>query len=165
MRKLIAISAFAIAAAAAPAVPVPLVIRATGYTELLKPQSIDYIAAAGAVTDDPATADVDETAAAVPASFVIRCTYRLGYKTPVVDMDIEGVGVKIAPHSAPEFMLLLTVPEEVFDSYYTGDVAALALVLQGAGPVNPNAELISVIRDVAFDLLGPQPGSPVDREL
>jgi len=146
----IAIAAPAIAALAA---DVPLTIHATGDTGKLIPTGISYVPAVDAVEDDPATADIDETVAAVPAYFAIQATYRLGYKSTVVDMDLEGIGVQIAPASAPEFLLTMTVPVATWETYYPGDTAALIGVLSVAGSVVPGDELTEVIRTVAFGLL------------
>ncbi|NCC50229.1 MAG: hypothetical protein EOM20_03340 [Spartobacteria bacterium] len=148
-----AIAILAAIATLAQAEPVPLSISATGYTDLLKPQSISYVAGVDAVVDDPATADIDESADAVPAHFVISASYRLGYKTTVVDMTLDGIGVQIAPASAPEFVLTMTVPVAVWEAYYTGDTAALIGVLSVAGSVVPGPELTETIRSVAFGLL------------
>ena len=151
MKKLIAL--LAIAATSALATQVPLSLTATGYTELLVPQSISYTAGHEAVADDPATEDIDETAEAVSASFEIEATYQLGYKVPVVDCTIEGVRTVIAPASMPTFDLDMSVPVEAFATFYAGDVNQLISVLQTVGTIKPSDDMTELIRNVAFGIL------------
>ena len=152
MKKLITTLAI-LTAIATYAEKVPLTISATGYTELLKPQSISYIAAVDAVADDPETVDVDESSPAVPAQIAIKATYQLGYKVPVVDTVIDGVRTVIAPASMPAFNLDITLPVSTFAAFYEGDVAQLVQVLETVGSVTPGDELTETIRSVAFSIL------------
>jgi len=150
MKKLIAL--LAIAATSALATQVPLSLTATGYTELLVPQSISYTAGHEAVADDEAT-EIDETAEAVSASIEIKATYQLGYKVPVVDCTIEGVRTVIAPASMPTFELDMSVPVEAFATFYAGDVNQLISVLQTVGTIKPSDDMTELIRNVAFGIL------------
>ena len=151
MKTILAISLLATSLNAA---EVPLNITAIGNTKKLMPKSISYIPSQEAVADDLETIDIDETAEAVHANFVITADYRLGYKTPVVTTDVGGISVKIAPKSSPVFTVEMVVPVAMWSALNPdADVAQLASVLQTVGAIVPSKELTTTIRNVAFALL------------
>lgn len=149
------ILALVLVATAALAAPVPLVLRSTGYSELIQPVELRHAAAVEAVAEVPATEDEPGSPAipAAPAKVVIHADYRLAPGVAVVDVELSGIRTVIAPKSAPVFALEISLPEDVFLSYYPGDGAALLSALSQAGAIVPNQALADLIRQVAVQVV------------
>jgi hypothetical protein len=149
------ILALVFAATSALAAPVPLVLRSTGYSELIQPVELRHVAAVEAVAEIPATETEPGSPAvdAVPAKIVIRADYRLTPNVPVVDVELSGIRTVISPKSSPVFALEISLPESVFLAYYPGDGAALLAALSQAGAIVPNQSLADLIRQVAVQVV------------
>jgi len=136
--------------------PVPLVLRSTGYSELIKPQAISY---KPSVTNEPIVFDGESLATnrvVTPAMIEIAATYQLTAGAPVVDITLDGIRTVIAAQTYPVFNLTITLPVAQFLSYYQGDGAALIAAMQQAGTITPNEALTGLIRAVAVQVIGGQ---------
>lgn len=153
MKKMMMISiAMSTLAAGAIADPVPLSLKATGYTELIMPQSVSYQAA----VPESVTTDAEGNAvtnAATEAAITIIASYQLRSGVPVVETALSGITTVITPNSNPTFTLTIKLPVETFAAYFPGDVSGLVAALQAAGSIQPNAALTELIRNVAAQVI------------
>jgi hypothetical protein len=147
--------------------PIPLLLRSTGYTELINPTSLTYVeATSGTPAFEGVPPYIDEDGlevqmgppstpaiAAQPAFVVIHADYRLSSGVPVVDIELSGIQTTISPKSSPVFVLEIRIPESAFMSYYPGDGAALLSALAQAGSIVPNAALSDLVRQVAAQVI------------
>ena len=150
MKRIIALAA--ILATSAIADPVPLSLQATGYTELIMPQSVIYQAAVpeSVTTDSEGNAT---TNAAIDEAIIIECDYQLRAGVTVVDTTLSGIRTEIAPRSNPTFSLKITLPVATFSAYFGAGADGIVSALQAAGSIQPNAALTELIRNVAAQVI------------
>jgi len=150
MKRLIALAA--ILATSAIADPVPLSLQATGYTELIMPQSVSYQAAVPeSVTEDAEGNAV--TNAATEAAITIIASYQLRSGVPVVETTLSGITTVITPNSNPTFNLTIKLPVETFSAYFGAGADGIVAALQAAGDLKPNDALTALIRQVAAQVI------------
>lgn len=121
---------------------VPLMIRSTGESTLLIPQSIGY------------EVETNEVGEVTSEEVVITATYQIPYKATVVDFEItEGVRIIIKTQSMPTFDVFTHMSPDAFEAYYGDNAAGTIAVLQQVGKIIPTGDLVTTIQTLAASLL------------